>query len=99
MYAIDHARLRPTARRAVRCKQTPLVERIESATDILSGGADVRRALMPSNCLDCQIVVGFGQNGRLGLWFSLLDESFDVDAVNRGFALLVALKEDLLTVG
>jgi hypothetical protein len=99
MYAIAYARLQPPLARAVRCKQTPLVERIESATDILSGGAGVRRALMPSNCLDCQIVVGFGQNGRLGLGFSLLDEPFHVDAVNRGFPLLVALKEDLLTIG
>ena len=56
-------------------------------------------AVTPSNRLDCQIVVGFGQNGRLGLGFSLLDEPFHVDAVNRGFPLLIALKEDLLAVG
>jgi len=43
MYAIDHARVRPPLARVVCCKQTPLVEPIDSATDILSGGAGGRR--------------------------------------------------------
>jgi hypothetical protein len=57
-----------------------------------------RRVLTPSNCLDCQIAVEFGQNGRLKLGFSLLDEPFHMNAVNRGLPMLIALKEDLLAI-
>lgn len=63
------------------------------------GGNYAGRAVTPSNGLDCQIVMGFGQNGRSRLGLSLLDEPFHMDAVNRGFPLLIALKEDLLAIG
>jgi hypothetical protein len=71
-------------------------------TDFLSTAQAVevcRRVVTPSNCSGCQIVVGFGQNGRLGLRFDLLDEPFHMNAVNRGLPMLIALKEDLLAIG
>jgi hypothetical protein len=58
-----------------------------------------RRVVTSSNCLDCQIVVRFRQNGRLRLRLDLLDEPFHMNAVNRGLSMLIALKEDLLAIG
>ena len=74
----------------------------ERMTDFLSTAQAFevrRRVVTPSNCLDCQIAVEFGQNGRLELRLSLLDEPFHMDTIDRGFPLLIALKEDLLAVG